>query len=208
MKHYVFFFFFCLLAACALAQERTSRHEVFAGYGAAPLVSLPGTDILCTSANTHYVIDNKRFWGAINVGYLYHFSRNAAVGIAYSYASAKRDVSLRNAAANSAVMKNDCHSVMLTGKYAWLHSGRFSLYSRVGLGLMLVKKATFELDSAVSGTGDEKDFSGDVAKSKTRVAWQAMPLAAEYSLSRHLYLFLEAGAGTSGCGIAGVKVCF
>ena len=204
MKRHLALSLILLLSVALYAQKFTPKHEFFVGYGFAPLAtSISDPELPVNSiVGAPYSTNNKRFTGTINAGYLFHVSDPLAIGISYSYGTVKRDVVL-GSSIPLAEIKNSCHTVMLTGKYAWLRLERFTFYSRVGFGLMLLKKGEMN----ILFSGDPFLSSGPVDSDRCMV-WQAMPIGVEWNFAKHLALFAEGGVGTTGCAIAGVKVLF
>ena len=205
MKRYLYLLLSLFLASAVYAQERTPLHELFVGYGVAPVLSMPDPSLPTnTVVNAPYSANNKRFSGTLNVGYLFHVSKPLAIGVDYSYLSVKRDIVLGSSIPLGKI-KNDCHVAMFTGKYFWLCLKRLSFYSRVGVGLAVIKKG--ELDVFGNSKDDLLLKSARMEDDKS-VAWQAMPIGLEWRFAGHLALFAEAGAGSAGCGMAGLKVSF
>ncbi len=204
MKRYLFLLFSLFVAGTACAQQDTSLHEFFVGYGFAPIGAVSEPELpLDPWVNAPYTTNNKQFSGALNAGYLYHVSKPLAIGVTYSYLTVRRDVVLGSSIPLIGI-KNNCHVLMLTGKYVWLHLKRFSFYSRAGIGLILTKKGTIEV--YVEKTPSAlKSASLEDGKS---LAWQVVPVGVEWNFAKHLSLFAEGGAGASGCCIAGLKVSF
>ena len=203
--------FLCSLFSAALlfAQEETSypRHEVFASYACAPLHSFarpgnfPGSSIV--GAGTVYSTSEERFSGTFNAGYLYHVSRPLAIGIAYTRSSMDGKVVL-GSSEPMADYSNICHTVMLTGKYSWLHVGQFSFYSRVAAGLTF-QRGKLENDS---DPYVQSDFASVDLKGGKTFAWQVAPLGMEWHFVSYLAVFAEGGVGVSGSGMVGVKAFF
>ncbi|WP_080903469.1 outer membrane beta-barrel protein [Parabacteroides sp. Marseille-P3160] len=205
MKRYLSLLFLILLTGVLYAQENTSKHELFVGYGFAPITSIPEPDLpIDVMVNAPYSTKNKRFSGTINIGYLFHVSDPLAIGLSYSYSTVKRDVVL-GSSIPLAEIKNTCHTVMVTGKYSWLRLQRFSFYSRVGVGIMSVEKGKMDLFKVAP---EYMDLSSVTMESDKCIAWQVMPIGIEWNFVKHLALFTEIGAGSAGCGIAGVKILF
>ena len=204
-KRHLTLLFILLSTVTLYAQESTSKHEFFVGYGIAPVTSVPEPGLPVNgTVNAAYSTDNKRFSGTINAGYMFHVSDPLAIGISYSYATVKRDVVL-GSSIPLAEIKNTCHTVMLTGKYAWLHLGQCTFYSRAGIGLMLVEKGKMNLFDVSS---EDMNLSSAAMENDKCVAWQVMPVGGEWNFAKHLALFAEGGVGSAGCGMAGVKVLF
>ncbi|RRD91380.1 outer membrane protein [Bacteroides heparinolyticus] len=204
MRHCLFLLFSLFFTNVVCAQQDASSHDFFIGYGFAPIGSVSEPELpLNPWVNAPYTTNNKHFSGTLNAGYLYHVSKPLAIGVTYSYLTVKRDVVL-GSSIPLAEIKNDCHVLMLTGKYTWFHLKRFSFYSRAGVGIMLVKKGTINVHKEDINASLESVPMED-GKS---LAWQVVPVGVEWNFAKHLSLFAEGGAGASGYGIAGVKVSF
>ncbi|NDW12908.1 hypothetical protein D0T50_08380 [Bacteroides sp. 214] len=205
MRRYYFLSLFFLLAVCLHAQEKTTTHEFFVSYGFAPVTSIPEPDLPINSdVNSKYTTSNEKISGTINIGYLFHLSDPFAIGVTYSYSTIKRDVVLGSSPV-LAEIENKCHTIMLTGKYEWLHLKKFSFYSRVGIGFMLLKKGDMTLADLPY---PDRYLPSATMENDRCVAWQVMPLGVEWNFTKSLALFAEGGVGSAGCGMAGVKVKF
>ena len=205
MKKLLSSLFTLLLAVILHAQEVTVRHELFVSYGLAPIASVPEPNLpVNATVNAPYSTNNKKFSGTINIGYLFHVSDPLAIGISYSYNTVKRDVVL-GSSIQLAELKNTCHTVMFTGKYPLVRLNQFSFYSRAGIGLMSVKKGKMTLFEPSS---EGLDSSSTTMENDKCIAWQVMPIGVEWNFAKHLALFAEGGAGSTGCGMAGMKILF
>lgn len=205
MKYYLSLLFVILLAGGLYAQESASKHELFVGYGFAPIASIPEPDLpVDVMVNAPYSTDNKRFSETINVGYLFHVSDPLAIGLSYSHNTVKRDVVL-GSSVPLAEIKNTCHTLMVTGKYSWLRLKQFSFYSRIGVGIMSVEKGKMDIFDVSS---EYMNLSSATMERDKCIVWQAMPIGVEWNFMQHLALFAEVGAGSAGCGMAGVKILF
>ncbi len=198
-----------LYSFSAFAQEnvnRYSKHEIFVSYGFAPVGSLPEPEFPMgtpAGANTVYSTTGENKGGTINAGYLFHISRSLAIGLQYAYNTADRDIVI-GSSTPLAHLENNCHIIMVTGKYEWLRLKRFTFYSRAGLGIMSLKKGNLELSDGHLASGISE---GDLENQKS-FAWQVMPVGVEWRFAGPLALFAEGGIGVTGCGMAGVKVRF
>ncbi|AVM58134.1 hypothetical protein C3V43_10505 [Bacteroides heparinolyticus] len=204
MKRYLFCLFSLLFSSAVCAQEYIPRHEFFAGYGLNPTLSLPEPGLpLNTYFSSRYSTGNERLSGVLNAGYLYHASRSFAIGVTYSFLTVKQEAFLGSSDVLGKI-SNDCHLLMLTGKFTWLRLNGLSFYSRAGVGLAMTKKYKIE----VCVPPEDPFLKAAKIEDGKSAAWQVMLAGVEWNFAKPMAVFAEGGMGGAGCGIAGLKLFF
>lgn len=203
MKRFYLLPLFLMVAFFSYGQEKASVHEFVIGYGINPIASLPKHELpKDPMTGGSYLLKNKEFSGTLNVGYFYHLSEPFAIGLTYSYGKAEHDVVI-GSSIPLAKVKNDIHTLMLSGKYTWLNLRNLYFYSRVGIGVLSAKNAKIK-ETEIGGLPSQEIH----IENKNSIAWQVMPIGIDWQFAKPMALFLEGGAGANGCVLMGVKVLF
>ena len=140
----------------------SAQNEIYVGYGAFPIghkfsptVSQYAPELSSTRPPSPEFFTPEFWWkrkyqdmkatSSVSVMYFRQIFNRFSVGLSYTYFKNKPDdfVSLNSLGEPS--VHN--HTVLALVKYKWLHSGRFSLYSRGGIGARFAK-ATFAGDDS------------------------------------------------------------
>lgn len=190
------------IASCFSQNINSLNNEIYLSYGFFPIghTTTPNISTQTDSYgnNISCLLTNEKKSGTINIGYLHEISHKVSLGFSYTYSSVTGEVHLGNsvALANTDI-KN--HILLINAKYSWMQKNKFSVYSRLGLGVKFSSKAKFT--DVVSYTPPEQ-------KSVKRIAWQASVIGAEWHFTKNLSLFAEGGVGLQGCISAGTKIHF
>lgn len=207
-----------LFACIASALGAYAQNEISVSYGGFPVgkVFTPcieknlGNWPSSSSFNTGDIISyteysNKKTWGTITAMYLRSVTDKLSVGGTYSFSTASMEQ--RSLQTNYGDPRIYGHIIMATAKWKWCTKGKFNVYSRVGIGVRY-SKASFP--DFVAFVPDAVDKYAPVEKkiSKADVAWQVSAICVDYMFSNHFGAFIEAGAGSQGCIIAGFKTVF
>ncbi len=195
----------------------SAQNEIYVGYGAFP-IGHKFSPTVSQYATGYYPLPPEFFtperWlihkyqdmkatSSVSVMYFRQIINRFSVGLSYTYFKNKPDdfVSLNSLGEPS--VHN--HTALALVKYKWLHSGRFSLYSRGGIGARFAK-ATFAGDDSYIAKEEHSPIIKD--DSSASFAWQMSPIGAEFEILPFLSVFAEAGIGTQGCILAGLKTSF
>lgn len=208
MKKLSFLLAALLITGSICAQTTYQRHELWIGYGLLPVASIPDYDMPDSSGaggNAHYVLKNSKNYGGISVGYLFHLSEPLAIGVTYSRTAVNAgDIVLGSSEAMGTIGKQKINVFMVTAKYQWLKKNDFSFYSRIAIGSRSIEDAEPEFGYQTI----EREFEGMEFEGKKDFAWQVVPIGMDWHFMPNLALFAEAGAGVTGCFMAGAKVTF
>ncbi len=202
-----------ILLANVLAVS-AQKNEVYVSYGIAPVWNefMPEyIHYIPFASSNEYMggvwaesrYKDLKTTGSINVMYLRHIIRGLSIGVSYSYYSTTAGYWIpQNAGLENP--KTHTHVAMVTGKYKWLSFKRLSLYSRAGIGVV-VNKGVFDRneDKAL-----DPENTRIVKENSTQFAWQVSGLGVEFKAIPHLSIFIEGGAGSQGCFLAGLKADF
>lgn len=172
-----------MFVATSFAQG-SRRQEISLSYGVAPV-----TDWIDSYSNllTGAVLGadtELSGWGTVALGYNLRVVGGLRVGAQVIYSSNTQTV--KNSTSD---LRNRYWSVMPTLKWNWLNLKIVSIYARVGAGVTFAK-AEYESQSETS----------------TQLAFQVSPLGVE--VGGRLAAFAEAGIGTSGSLMAGIRFRF
>lgn len=169
-----------LLAAIMAPVGLSARNtEVSVSYGVAPAMRSLG-------AYHHgwHALDN---WGAVNATFDHSFAPNLWAGLSYTYSSSQSDQAWDNRYG-----KIVYHGLMANVRYHWWNRGPVSLYSHVGLGV-LVQYFTPSWEDSYN---------------RTSMAFQVSPVGLEFNPLPSLGLFGEVGYGTQGIAKVGIRLGF
>lgn len=197
------------LAVLVSAISPTAAHEIYAGFGFSPTISIPKARISYTFTLSSYSGDtncygiNKHTSNAFTIGYYYNINRRFAVGPSYTHFGVTYNElkSEQTSAHLDATLKTKSNVIMVNAKYEWVAFSKFSFYSRAGIG--------FNMISAGKMTSNNINMSFDEAtKTDIGFAWQATPLGVDWNAISHLSVFAEGGIGADGYCVVGVKAKF
>lgn len=164
------------------AHAQLGRGELSVGYGFAPVTNW----ISAYSDKLLGVLDMRdaslESWGGISVNYTFRIVGGLGVGGTFVYSGNAQRLDGRK-------VSTDYYSVLPHLKMRWLDLRIFSLYSRVGAGLTFTRS---------SGGGERW--------SARQLAFQVSPLGIE--VGGRLALYAEAGVGTTGSLVAGMRFRF
>ena len=178
-------------------------NEIYASYGFFPVGHTASPDLSegnnSYGAKFSYRLTNEKKSGTLNIGYLHKISNKVSLGLSYTYSTVSGEVHMGTsiALANSEI-KN--HIVLINTKFSWVQKSKFSVYSRLGLGVKFSSKAKF--------TDINSLFTPQKQDGIKRIAWQASIIGAEWHFTNNLSLFAEGGAGLQGCILTGAKLHF
>lgn len=206
MKKFFLLIAISFISIYSFAQNDGTKHEIYFGAGVSP-ISIPSPNLPSqtdgAAGNTRYSSRDEKPSGTINIGYAYHLSNYFAIGLNYSYGTVKRGIHI-GSSNKLAEMKNDIHTFMLTTKYEWLHTEKFSFYSRAAAGILNLNNGKF------SDVNDhERPFlNSDKIEDKKGFAWQVSPIGVDWDFVKNAALFVEGGIGNCGFALAGIKLKF
>lgn len=192
----------------------SAQNEIYVGYGAFPIGHKFSPTVSQYAPELSSSYPSKDFWwehkyqdmkatSSVSVMYFRQIINRFSVGLSYTYFKNKPDDFVSFNSLGEPSVHN--HTVLALVKYKWLHSGRFSLYSRGGMGARFAK-ATFAGDDSYIAKEEHSPIIKD--DSSASFAWQVSPIGAEFEILPFLSVFAEAGIGTQGCVLAGLKTSF
>ena len=194
---------FCLLLAVPKAQAQPyykeyAPNEISVGYGVSLLgsafssiVSKAAFVSSLTDDEDAVIVNNSGTRGWINLGYAQQLNRVISVGGALGYYNAGVKMTDKTGTANLSL---DVFTLMGTGKFDWFRtrSDIFGMYSKVGLGVMMLGSQTVE-----DGAPYETHFLP---------TFHASLIGLE--LGRAFSGFMELGIGMQGIAQFGIKFRF
>lgn len=176
MKKLLLIILIVFSSTCAASARDT---EISLGYGALPAMKSLGV------YHGHWKgIDT---WGAFNASIDHRFAPSLWVGLNYTYSSGQS-----HHAVDNRYGEVTWHGLMVNARYEWLTSGRWTLFSHVGVGVLV----------------EYYSPSWEESWNRTNMAFQLSPIGAQYELMKHAALFAEAGFGVQGIIKAGVRIGF
>lgn len=200
-------FIVALLATTALLTAPTAKaqvvpiphNEISASYGVAVLGStLTATpkmlfqvlNVLDPSFDT--VIESKGGWGYVNLGYSYQINKTIGVGITGGYMIGGIKMKLKDSTGSITAAECNIFTIMNTGKFNWFRKPVFGMYSKVGLGVMIIPGQLME----------------DQLLKKTFVLPTGHLSAVGMEVGKGFCGFLELGVGFQGIVQAGIRARF
>lgn len=152
------------------------RNEVSISYGFGALTDVSSSylDGIFSGKQTSYI-------GAFGAEYFYRPKSAWGVGLVGTFSACKWN--------DNDKARTNYLSIMPAVKYNWLNRNRFSMYSKVALGVLI------GMDS-----GENND------KTKAALAWQASAVGAEFGSA--FRGFVELGFGEQGILVAGLRYKF
>lgn len=197
-----------IIPFCAFAQEKNPSdiqyvdrlpqtyefysHQISVGYGfgsaAKYIAKYNGADIA-----GHFYGDDK-YWGEINMRYVYRYSNLVTFGISYTYTGMRRDVtdSHGSVVGHSSVNIN---VIMPEFKSDWYQNGIFTIYSRAAVGVTIAKV-----------TDEYKSLTKNNTTTVAKFAFQASPIG--FEIGKAFAFYVEAGFGYQGIILAGLRYNF
>lgn len=151
--------------------------EVSVSYGA-----FPATAHLGVYHNHWQGLDG---WGAVNATIDHRFADPLWVGLSYTYSSANSQH-----ASEGRYGEVTYHGLMVNVRYEWMRRSQVTLYSHVGVGVMV----------------SYYDPSWRDSFNQTHMAFQMSPVGVQYDFHPNIGIFAEAGYGTQGVIKAGFRV--
>lgn len=173
-----------LMFVTASFAQGSRRQEITLSYGVAPV-----TDWIDSYSNllTGAVVGadtELSGWGAVSLGYNFRVIGGLRIGAQVIYSSNTQSVK-----DSPSELRNRYWSVMPNIKWNWLNLKIVSIYARVGAGVSFVK-SEYKMQNETS----------------TQLAFQVSPLGVE--VGGRLAAYAEAGIGTSGSLVAGIRYRF
>ena len=158
---------------------------------------------------------------SVNLSYLYHLNEKIALGAIATYGTQSYEFENSFAKKNLipdggfdsrksvAEVKQSFLNIMATAQYRWFKDSRVQFYSKAGLGFCHLPKfsGTFSNDTDPTDVVEE-EMSQDISDSRIKLAWQIIPIGADFPVGHNLTIFAEGGLGTSYCVQAGLKARF
>ncbi|MEG1573944.1 MAG: hypothetical protein RR293_05600 [Bacteroidales bacterium] len=185
--------------------KNINRHEISVSYGVFPASEWVGT---FTKAISYSILsmgtiheENNSNFGAINLDYNYRINKIVGVGIGTTYAYTKSDIVFKIKGLNiesHTTENNNYLSVMPKVKLNWINKPVFRLYSLFGLRL--------NIDFFSTQTMDENNQLYREKGTMYMFAYQFSQIGME--IGKNVSFFMEAGIGTSGTFIAGIRGWF
>lgn len=173
---------FLLLCGFRTANAQLGRGELSVGYGFAPVTNWIGA----YSDELLGILDMRdasmESWGGISVNYTFRVIAGLGVGGTFVYSGNKQRLEGQK-------VSTSYYSVLPHLKMRWLNLRIFALYSRVGVGLTFTRS---------SGEGERW--------SARQLAFQVSPIGVE--VGTKVALYAEAGIGTTGSLVAGMRFRF
>ena len=214
------FFAIFIVSLSAMAQ----RNEIFVSYGIAPqgigevpsswkniasLSSLKGYPYVHPTYSDKQTGSNS---GAFSIGYMHKIVAGLSLGASYSYFTTNRNIMYDESdfKMNLADCSKKNHAILALAKYEWLSIGRFSIYSRAGIGVKISSNYTVNPDAEVYKGSDISTIPvfNDGKNKYAYVAYQILPICADFRVVPYVYIFAEGGYGSIGCFQCGVKTKF
>jgi len=200
MKKFIVFAVVVMISVIgAKAQSDEPRNEIGVSYGLG--VSLIGDGIGhgigegIFDAMVGRKWTNDKQFGSLAVEYFRHLDNpRVAIGGIVTYSQYGEDV--EHQGVKEGERKRKYISVMPSVKYYYVDKKGFGMYSKLGLGGMLLNSKS---EDTQSGKSD--------SDSKFYVAYQVSLLGLEAG-SQHIRAFLEAGIGEQGIVLAGLRCKF
>lgn len=175
MKRIIAILTVALWVAAASARDT----EVSVSYGVSPAMAHIGM--------YHHDWEGMGGWGAVNATVDHRFADPLWVGLSYTYSSAESDHASEGRYADVTY-----HVLMVNVRYEWLRRKAVTLYSHVGVGVIV----------------SYYDPSWRDTFNRTRAAFQLSPVGVQYDVHRNIGLFAEAGYGMQGVAKVGLRVGF
>lgn len=172
-----------LFAASSFAQG-SRRQEITLSYGVAPVTDWIDSYSNLLSGAVLGADTKSSGWGAVSLGYSFRLIGGLKIGAQLVYSSNSQAVQ----GAGSDI-SNRYWSVLPNLKWNWLNLKIVSIYARAGAGVTFAR---------VSYGGRNEQ--------STQFAFQVSPLGVE--VGGRLAAYAEAGIGTSGSVVAGIRYRF
>ena len=164
---------FALAATLNLSAQDDWDHEIAISYGIGAF-----TDLSSSYLKGIFIGDQTHYVGPFGVEYFYRPTSPLGVGLVGTFSTCKW-----NDTENS---RTKYFSIMPAVKYNWLNRDKFSMYSKLAVGVLVGLE-----------TGDATE------KTKATLGWQASAVGAEYGGA--FRGFLELGCGEQGMLVIGLR---
>lgn len=165
-----------LAASLSLSAQNGWKHEIGISYGLGALTDVSSSYLsgIFSGKQTNYI-------GAFGAEYFYRPKSALGVGLVGTFSTCKWS--------DSNKARSKYFAIMPAVKYNWLNRDRFSMYSKLALGVLIG-----------SDSGDPND------KTTAALGWQASAVGAEFGNS--FRGFVELGFGEQGILLAGLRYKF
>ena len=165
-----------LAATLNLSAQNYWKNEIGISYGFGALTDVSSSYLkgIFSGKQTNYI-------GAFGAEYFYRPKPALGVGVVGTFSTCKWN--------DNDKARTKYISLMPAVKYNWLNRSRFSMYSKLALGVIIGME-----------TGDDND------KTKATFSWQASAVGAEFGTA--FRGFLELGYGEQGILVAGLRYKF
>lgn len=173
-----------LFAATSSFAQGSRRQEITLSYGVAPVTDWIDSYSNLLSGSVVGADTKSTGWGAVTVGYGFRLIGGLKIGAQVVYSSNSQTVQ-----GTGSDVSYRYWSVVPNLKWNWLNLKIVSIYARVGAGVTFAR-ASYEARSEKS----------------TQLAFQVSPLGVE--VGGRLAAYAEAGIGTSGSLVAGIRYRF
>ena len=189
-----------LAASTAKAQVVPVYHnEISASYGYSVIGSMIRSKInpLMSVLNTldptfDTVVETRGGWGVVNLGYSYQINKTIGVGISGGYMIGGVKMKLKDSTGEMTAADCNVITIMNTGKFMWFRKPVFGMYSKVGLGVMIIPGKLME----------------EELLKKTFVLPTGHLSAVGMEVGNNFCGFLELGVGFQGLVQAGIRARF
>lgn len=168
----------CVAMAVAAGMQARDT-EISVSYGVSPAMDHMGV------YHNHW--SGVSGWGAVNFTIDHRFADPLWIGLCYTYSSADTDHAWENHGADLTY-----HALTVNIRYEWLRRSALTLYSHVGLGVVMSYYSPSWEDSY----------------NATHMAFQISPVGVQYDFLPNVGAFAEAGYGTQGVAKVGLRIGF
>lgn len=172
-----------LIAASTFAQG-SRRQEITLSYGVAPVTDWMDSYSNLLAGSVVGSDTKSTGWGAVSLGYSFRVIGGLRVGAQLIYSSNTQTIERSNSDTS-----NQYWSILPTVKWNWLNLKIVSIYARAGAGVTFAR-------ASYNGQHDNS----------TQFAFQVSPVGVE--VGGRLAGYAEAGIGTAGCVLAGIRYRF
>lgn len=186
-----------------------SNSQIFSGLNELTRILFTSTATAIFSGGTviasEYSYGDEHYVPALSLEYYYHVSKVVGLGGFLAYNGMNRDMCLRVQYPSSGKVTEEksgeasFHNISLipTAKFDWLRKKYFGLYSKVGIGVTVMKESQ-------KGEGNDKtDFSNTMVIPNCQLSFLGMEVG-----SPNIRAFAELAIGEQGILLAGLKYKF
>lgn len=176
MKKFFIILALALATTLNLYAQNEWKHEIGISYGLGTF-----TDVNSSYLSGIFSGKQTSYIGSFGIEYFYRPKSALGVGLVGTFSTCKWN--------DSDKARTKYFSIMPAVKYNWLNRDRFSMYSKIALGVLI-----------------GIDSGADNDKTTAAFAWQASAVGAEFGNS--FRGFLELGFGEQGILVAGLRYKF